>query len=100
VNRVDDNIAFAEDGGQVCSHCGGVLAAVGEPHLHRALIRVGEVSLAGPHVRAADPPVVDEEVQFRQLLCPSCGTALLTEIAATADRDTRTASVTARTSRG
>jgi hypothetical protein len=40
-------------------------------------------------VRAADPPVVDEQVEFRQLLCPVCGTALLTEVVAAADTATR-----------
>lgn len=56
------------------------------------MVRIGDVSLAGPHVRAADPPVVDEQVEFRQLLCPSCGTALLTEVVAGADVHTRSAS--------
>jgi hypothetical protein len=89
MTRVDDNLRRDEDGGLCCARCAALLATPGEPHLHRALLRTGDVSLAGPHVRAADPPVVDEGVEFRQLLCPSCGTALLTEVVATADADTR-----------
>ena len=92
MSRLDDNVLSGESGALTCAHCGGLLATAGEPHLHRALVRTGDVSLAGPHVRAADPPVVDEGVEFRQLLCPSCGTALLTEVVAVADGHTRSAS--------
>ena len=93
MSRVDDNVLVDGDGELSCAHCGALLAAPGEPHLHRAVLRSGDVSLAGPHVRAADPPVVDEQVEFRQLLCPVCGTALLTEIVAVADSDTRRAAL-------
>ena len=93
MSRVDDNVLFSDNGELTCAHCRALLATAGEPHLHRALLRTGEVSLAGPHVRAADPPVVNEQVEFRQLLCPSCGTALLTEVVAVADVDTRRTSL-------
>jgi len=93
MSRVDDNVLLGEDGELTCAHCTALLAAPREPHLHRALLRTGDVSLAGPHVQAADPPVVDVPVEFRQLLCPVCGTALLTEIVAVADSDTRRASL-------
>jgi hypothetical protein len=93
MSRLDDNVHLGHSGELTCAHCATVLSAAGEPHLHRALVRSGDVSLAGPHVRAADPPVVDEQVEFRQLLCPSCGTALLTEVVAVADVHTRSASV-------
>ncbi|QJY48072.1 hypothetical protein [Pseudonocardia broussonetiae] len=96
MSMLDDNVRCGDDGQLTCARCAAVLAAAGERHLHRALLRTGEVSLAGPHVRAADPPVVNERVEFRQLLCPSCGTALLTEVVAAADRDTRTATVPGR----
>jgi hypothetical protein len=93
MSNVDDNVLLGESGELTCAHCQALLAAPGEAHLHRALLRAGDVSLAGPHVRAADPPVVNEQVEFRQLLCPVCGTALLTEIVAVADTDTRGASL-------
>jgi hypothetical protein len=93
MSRLDDNVLSGDNGELTCAHCTALLAARGEPHLHRALLRTGDVSLAGPHVRAADPPVVDEQVEFRQLLCPVCGTALLTEIVAVADSDTRRAAL-------
>lgn len=94
MTRVDDNVSRSADGSLTCTDCGPLPAAPGESHLHGALLHAGEVSLAGPHVRAADPPVVDEQVGFRQLLCPSCGTALLTEVVAAADAAPRRASLT------
>jgi hypothetical protein len=93
MSRVDDNVLIGADGALTCAHCTTLLAAPGEPHLHRAVLRSGDVSLAGPHVRAADPPVVAEAVEFRQLLCPVCGTALLPEVVAAADAAPRRASL-------
>lgn len=93
MTKFNDNVVVSADGGMACVHCTTVLAAPGEPHLQRALIRVGDISLAGPHVQASEPRFVDEPVEFRQLLCPGCGTALQTEVAAQRDVLTRTASL-------
>jgi N-methylhydantoinase B len=88
MTRLNDNIEI--DGGAArCVHCGTVLAEAGESFLRRALLRRGDISLAGPHVRPVIPPFVNREVEFRQLLCPGCGVALQTEVAAVADTGTR-----------
>ncbi|MTD55466.1 hypothetical protein [Amycolatopsis pithecellobii] len=96
MNRFDDNVGYDAGGTFSCVHCATVLAAPGEPPLHRAVLLTGDVPLAGPHVQVPEPPVVDEDVEFRQLLCPSCGTALRTEVVARADVLTRAASLSAQ----
>jgi N-methylhydantoinase B len=91
--RLNDNVEI--DGGTVrCAHCQATLAEAGEPFLRRALLRRGDISLAGPHVQPVVPPFVDQDVEFRQLLCPGCGIALQTEVAAVADTGTRTSALT------
>jgi N-methylhydantoinase B len=93
MTRLNDNVEI--DGGTArCAHCRAVLAEAGEPFLHRALLRRGDISLAGPHVQPVIPSFVDREVEFRQLLCPGCGTALQTEVAAVGDTGTRTSVLT------
>jgi hypothetical protein len=87
--RINDNLASDADGVR-CTRCGTLVAAPDEPPLHRALLRRGPVTLAGPQIRVGVPDFVREAVEFRQYLCPVCTTALLTEVAATADTATRT----------
>ena len=91
--RLNDNVEI-DDGTVRCAHCSAVLAEPGEAFLHRALLRRGDISLAGPHVQPVIPPFVSREVEFRQLLCPGCGVALQTEVAAVADTGTRSSVLT------
>jgi N-methylhydantoinase B len=63
-----------------CRHCGTDLGTLGEPYL-AALPRIETgPSGAGPHVWADSSTYVDEQVVFRQVLCPGCATALLSQV--------------------
>ncbi|SFN29710.1 hypothetical protein SAMN05216207_10124 [Pseudonocardia ammonioxydans] len=91
--RVNDNLTSV-NGKIHCAHCDHVLAEAGEPALHRALTRRGDVAKAGPQVRAGVPAFIRAAVEFRQKLCPGCHTALLTEVAAVDDVATRETTLT------
>ncbi|MEU7813762.1 hydantoinase B/oxoprolinase family protein [Pseudonocardia sp. NPDC049154] len=69
------------DGATVrCRHCGTGLGTFGEAYL-AALPRLETApSGAGPHVWADPSTYVDEPVVFRQVLCPGCATALLSQV--------------------
>ncbi|GAA4701269.1 hydantoinase B/oxoprolinase family protein [Pseudonocardia yuanmonensis] len=69
------------DGATVrCRHCGTGLGTFGEAYLAE-LPRVETApSGAGPHVWADPTTYVDEPVVFRQVLCPGCATALLSQV--------------------
>ncbi|WP_224404048.1 hypothetical protein [Pseudonocardia sp. ICBG1034] len=90
--RVNDNLTRT-DGRVRCVHCDFVVAEPGEPILHRALTRRGDITKAGPGVRAGVPAFIAAPVEFRQRLCPGCHTALLTEVAAVGDTATRATSL-------
>lgn len=81
--RVDHNLAIVTSDGDsaiCCSHCGVRLAALGDSP-YAALARYeGEPREAGPHI-GDDPSIyIDAPVVFRQLCCPSCWTAMSSEV--------------------
>lgn len=86
--RVNDNLV-RRDGQVHCVHCDTLVGGRGEAILQRALVRRGDIGLAGPQIRPGVPAFITEEVEFRQRLCPGCYTALLTEVVAVADAGTR-----------
>lgn len=86
--RINDNLV-RRDGQVHCVHCDTLVGGRGEAVLHRALVRRGDVGMAGPQIRQGVPAFITEEVEFRQRICPGCYTALLTEVAAVADPGTR-----------
>ncbi|HWD03668.1 MAG TPA: hydantoinase B/oxoprolinase family protein [Amycolatopsis sp.] len=80
---LDTNQALVDGRTVACRHCGAVLGELGEPYL-AALPRVeAGPSAAGPHVWADSSTYVDEPVVFRQVLCPGCATALLSQVVPT-----------------
>jgi N-methylhydantoinase B len=80
LDHIDDNLALAGDGTVQCRHCGAVTGSGRRAPLDRAATRIGPPSLAGPQVRDNAELFIDREVVFRQLCCPGCMTALLTEV--------------------
>jgi N-methylhydantoinase B len=80
--RVDDNLTQDESGKIHCAHCHEELGASGdEQYLARALRVSRPPAAAGPQIRVQQGEFVDRAVSFRQLCCPSCGVALVSEIA-------------------
>jgi N-methylhydantoinase B len=73
--RLDDNLVQA--GSLVaCGHCGQQLADT-SADTHLALARYEGVSTeAGPQILSSPAQYVDDEVVFRQLVCPGCQTAV------------------------
>ena len=90
MTRVNDSIQII-DGIASCTECDGVLAGPGQPVLAGALVRRGDVTKAGPHIRPGGPGSHRDRVEFRQYVCPHCSAALLTEVAAVRDTTTREA---------
>jgi N-methylhydantoinase B len=78
--RIDDNLAKGPDGALLCTHCGTTVGRPGETFLSEAVRVTGRPGAAGPQVREHAERFVDRAVGFRQLCCPGCYTALLTEV--------------------
>ncbi|KAA9157755.1 hydantoinase B/oxoprolinase family protein [Amycolatopsis acidicola] len=78
--HLDVNQALVDGKTVVCRHCGAGLGTLGEPYL-AALPRIETgPSAAGPHVWADSATYIDEQVIFRQAICPGCATALLSQV--------------------
>ncbi|WP_370588763.1 hydantoinase B/oxoprolinase family protein [Pseudonocardia sp. C8] len=78
--QLDDNQVLGADGTVRCRHCGTDLGDLGEHYLAQ-LPRVQiPPSGAGPHVWADPSTYIDRDVVFRQVLCPGCATALLSQV--------------------
>jgi len=76
---LDVNVAVSA--GQVlCRHCGTGLGRLGEPFLAELPRIEASPGTAGPHVWADPSTYVDVPVVFRQVLCPGCATALLSQV--------------------
>lgn len=82
---LDENLAILTTNGDrtvVCRHCGHHIG--GETGYLGALARLeGDTSTAGPGIASDPHNYVDAPLMFRQLSCPSCGTAIRTEVIAT-----------------
>ncbi|WP_063129779.1 hydantoinase B/oxoprolinase family protein [Nocardia fusca] len=77
---LDDNTIIVGESAVSCRHCGTELGTLGEPYLS-ALPRIEtDPAAAGPHVWADPATYVDEPVVFRQVLCPGCATALISQV--------------------
>jgi N-methylhydantoinase B len=82
--RIDENLALVDEGaGQECvrcRHCGGRVADGLDQLLDGLLLVESGPRNAGPQI-SPDPAVfVDDEIVFRQYLCPSCLTAVTSEV--------------------
>ena len=75
--RINDSLIHVTvDGAEVvaCSHCGEVLARIGEDD-RLGLVRIdAEPTAAGPQITAVASDYVDGEVVFRRYCCPNCWT--------------------------
>jgi N-methylhydantoinase B len=76
----DDNVVIDAEGDSRCVHCGTLVGTASGPFLGEAHERLGDPALGGPQIRGNPSEFVDAEIVFRQLCCPGCLTALLTEI--------------------
>ncbi|TYB48862.1 hydantoinase B/oxoprolinase family protein [Actinomadura chibensis] len=82
---LDDNIAvLPAEGGEperlCCRHCGELLGERDGDHLSRLPRQVTGPEGAGPGAWPDASTYVDDEVVFRQVYCPGCFTALLTQV--------------------
>jgi N-methylhydantoinase B len=78
--QFDDNVVVDAAGDSRCAHCGTLVGRNSGPFLGEAHERLGDPSLGGPQIRGNPGEFVDAKIVFRQLCCPTCMTALLTEI--------------------
>jgi N-methylhydantoinase B len=74
----------AQAGRIVCRRCGHDHCSSAENYKHSLIVQVLPVTALSPVNR--DPAVyIDEPVEFRQFICPGCGTQVETEIALSRD---------------
>jgi N-methylhydantoinase B len=77
--RIDDNLVQA--GSLIaCGHCGQRLADAGTDAELTLLRHEGTAAEAGPQILSSPSEYVDDEVVFRQSLCPGCLTALYSAV--------------------
>ncbi|MEW2508463.1 hydantoinase B/oxoprolinase family protein [Amycolatopsis sp. NPDC047767] len=80
--RLSENVSEGDSAGiavRACT-CGQVLAGPGETMWDGVVKIVGAPSAAGPQIVPDPEAFVDAEIEFRQLCCPSCLTALTTQV--------------------
>jgi len=77
---IDGNVEVVDDGSVHCRHCGSVAGVDAEDPYSEALTFEGPPSTAGPHILEDGQQFVDRDIVFRQLCCPGCRAALLTEV--------------------
>ncbi len=86
--RLDGNLVL--HGAVVrCRRCETTVGS-SEAWLEDALVSEGPLQMLDSRVRAAPETFVDSPVIYRQVFCPGCLTALLTEVIAAADTRLRT----------
>ncbi|CAL9639186.1 hypothetical protein SUDANB60_06256 (plasmid) [Streptomyces sp. enrichment culture] len=85
--RLDDNLCLVTDEVR-CVHC-DTRVGTRTDWLARALFVERPVEQAQVRVPAPPQLFVDAPTAFRQALCPTCLTALLTEVVAIADAGSR-----------
>jgi N-methylhydantoinase B len=77
--RIDDNLVQA--GTLVaCGHCGWRLADTSTDSELALLRHEGPSAEAGPQIMSSPSEYVDDEVVFRQLVCPGCLTAVYSAV--------------------
>ena len=84
--RIDDNLVQA---GTVvaCAHCGEQLADTAADTELALLRHEGPSTGAGPQILSSPSQYVDDEVVFRQLVCPGCLTAVYSGVVPAAHVD-------------
>jgi N-methylhydantoinase B len=76
---VDDS---APDRPVFCGHCAASIGHLRDGKFeHRLLVADDVPAAAGPHIWADPSDYVDQEIVFRQLLCPGCFTAVYSRVA-------------------
>jgi hypothetical protein len=88
VTQIDVNLRIDDAGTVVCRHCGAEVGTAAEP-LSGALRRESAAQKAGPGVRVDPNVYTDRPIVLRQLFCPGCLTALLTEVVPADERSYR-----------
>jgi len=84
--RIDDNLVQA--GPLVgCAHCGQQLADTTADRQLALLRHEGPSTEAGPQILSSPAQYVDDEVVFRQLVCPGCLTAVYSGVVPSAHVD-------------
>lgn len=79
----DPNTVIVSQGGAshiACEHCGHALAPEGSDYTDALHAYVGSLAEGGPGVLTEPRQMIDVELEFRQLCCPSCGTAMRTTV--------------------
>lgn len=93
--RLDGNLVVGGDTVR-CRRCETTVGS-SEAWLEDALVSEGPLQTLCSRVRAAPETFVDSPVVYRQVFCPGCLTALLTEVIAAADSRLRTKHLAAPT---
>jgi N-methylhydantoinase B len=84
--RVDDNLDLNERDGKtfvICAHCQHEVAELGTNYNDGLAFHEGSPSEAGPQIWKDASVFIDRAVVFRQWYCPSCFTAVRTEVVPT-----------------
>lgn len=78
-SALDANVAFI---GSVlhCRRCGTELGSMGTHYLDELPRIEASPGAAGPHIWADSSTYIDEKVVFRQVICPGCSTALVSQV--------------------
>ncbi len=82
LHKVGDLIKVIQDDGDkyfVCSHCGAVLARTDQNYKEACLIIEQPTTQAGPRYEDTKR-FVDDEMVFRQFVCPQCGSLFDSEV--------------------
>jgi N-methylhydantoinase B len=84
--RLDENLLLDTANGTqhlTCAHCGHAIGPLGENFYANLPFYEGSPTEAGPQVWKDASVYIDKSVVFRQYYCPSCYTALRTEVVPT-----------------
>ena len=84
--RIDDNLVQAGTA-VACAHCGEQLADTAADTELALLRHEGPSTGAGPQILSSPSQYVDDEVVFRQLVCPGCLTAVYSGVVPAAHVD-------------
>jgi N-methylhydantoinase B len=77
--QLDHHLDVDEEGRVVCRRCGHDLGPAEENFKERAVCRTLPIQEANPLI--VDPRTfIDDEIVFRQYVCPGCATLLETEV--------------------
>lgn len=77
--QLDHHLEITDEGRVVCRRCEHDLGSVEENYKEHAVCKVRPIEAANPLI--VDPKIfIDDEVVFRQYICPGCATLLENEV--------------------